>query len=361
MAGTNRHVALVIAVVAAGSEAHAKDCSPPSPECHLANGKELLESDPKRAAEELLASFKLDERTDTLELYAMALQADRKYALSLETWKRVIVFRESELDAAREAARKASGRKATAAKAALARSQKQNEAAAEAIQKLWGAVGRVRVKIAAGEVVTVSRGGIEVDATRDVTVNAGRDELVLTRKDGRSKRIVVEVAPGGVAEVEAVFDAEPSKAEPMPAQPPKGMPKLPAEPLEEPEPMASTQMWVETPRSPRLSKVGLGIAAGGLVSLAVAGTFGYLAERDYDDARSAGCNDAGQCPVGQAVELAEQSNDRARVAQITAIGGGALLVTGAVMWVVGRGKTRHAAPAVTVHVQPSSAAIAWRF
>lgn len=360
MAGTNRHVALVVAVIAAGSEAHAKDCSPPSPECHLANGRELLESNPRRAAEELLASFKLDERTDTLELYAMALQADRKYALSLETWKRVIVFRESELDAAREAARKAKGRKAAAAKAALAKSQKQNEAAAEAIQKLWGAVGRVRVKTTAGEAVTVTRDGVEVDSTRDVTVNAGRDELVLTRRDGRSKRVVIEVAPGGIAEVEAVFDAEPGTPEPMPAKPTKGLPEAPA-PIDEPEPMPSTEAWVEAPRSPTLSKLGLGIAAGGLVSLAVAGTFGYLSERDYDDARSLGCNDAGQCPVGPAVDRAEQANDRARVAQITAIGGGALLVTGAVMWVVGRGKTRRAAPAVTIHVQPSSAAIAWRF
>jgi hypothetical protein len=343
--------------LAAHSEAHAKDCAPPTPECHLENGKELLSSDPERAAQELLASFKLDERTDTLELYAVALQADRKYALALETWKRVIVFRESELDAARATARKASGSKAAAAKAAVTKSQKQNEAAAEAIMKLWGAVGRVKLRVPAGEPITVTRDGVEVDPTRDVTVNAGRDELVLARKSGGSRRVVIEVAPGGVAEIDAFVDQPPARLEPTPA-PATDQPM--AAPLEEPAQVREPEL-LEGQRSPTMARVGLGLAVGGVVALGVAGTFGYLADRDYDDALAAGCDADGMCPVGTAVELAEQSNDRARIAQITAVGGGALLVTGAVMWIVGRGKTQRRATDITVRIQPSSASVAWRF
>ncbi len=46
----------------------------------------------------------------------------------------------------------------------------------------------------------------------------------------------------------------------------------------------------------------------------------------------------GECPFGPAADRADRSNDRARIAQITAVGGGAMLVTGAVLWYLGRGK-----------------------
>jgi hypothetical protein len=110
-----------------------------------------------------------------------------------------------------------------------------------------------------------------------------------------------------------------------------------------------------------MSRIGLGLVAGAAVAGGIAGTLGFLADRDYDRALESGCNAAGQCPIGPAADLAERSNDRARLAQISAIAGGALLATGVTMWIVGRGKTRRAATDVSLRVDPSSAAIAWRF
>jgi hypothetical protein len=378
-------LAIGVSVALLHTEAHAGECTPPSPECHLKNGKELLDGDPKRAADELLASYKLDERTDTLVLYATALERDKRYAVALETWQRVIVFRESELEAAKENAAKGGKRQRAAARAAMAKSEKGMEQAAEAIMKLWPSVGRVRVRIPAGEQLAVSRGGAEVDPSRDVLVNAGRDELVFTRKDGSTKRVVVEVAAGGSAKVdaptaEAIAKATPKKADPprpqkieqprpakveapVAAELPKAKP--PAEPVvaaeERPSPPLTTVRLAEEPRSRTMSRVGIGLVAGAVVAGGIAGTLGYLADRDYDDAIAGGCSADGQCPFGPAADLAQRSNDRARIAQISAIGAGAMLATGVTLYIVGRGKTRRAATDVTLRVAPSSAAIAWRF
>jgi len=368
-------VALCLGFVIAQPEAHAGECKPPTPACHLKNGEELLKTDPKRAAEELLASFKLDERTDTLALYATALEGDRQYALALETWQRVIVFRESELDAAKANARKASGKKAEAARAAVKAAEKGNEQAAEAIIRLWSNVGRAQIRIPAGQQVTVTRGGVEVDATKDVLVSSGRDELVFTRKDGSSQSVVVQVAAGGVAKVDAPDPAaaKPASKPPQkieqprptgPETPAKPAPTEPDKPVElvevKPQP-AGPEQDTGTPRSRGKTLAAYGLAAGAVVLGGVAGTFGYLASQDYDKSRDLGCSPDGQCPFGPAADRAERSNDRARVAQITAVAGGAMLVTGAVLWYLGRGKPGRPATEVTLHVAPSSAAVAWRF
>lgn len=370
-------VALCISGVIAHQEAHAGECAPSTPECHLENGSRLLDSDPKRAAEELLASYKLDERTDTLALYATALERARRYASALETWQRVIVFRESELDAAKAAARASSSRKRAAARTARARAQQGLEQAAEAIIRLWPSVGKVRVRIPAGQQVAVSRDGIEVDVARDVLVNAGRDELVFTREDGSAARVVVEVAAGGSAKIDAPAEPvakpaakpaarlaakAPAKAEPVKAPAPMAAEEeaAPVAAPARPMPLAKVRL-VDEPRSPTMSRIGLGLVAGAVVAGGIAGGLGYLADRDYDRALDSGCNDAGRCPIGPAADLAERSNDRARLAQISAIGAGAMLATGVTLWIVGRGKTRRAAEEVSVRVAPSSAAIAWRF
>jgi len=201
-----RWLAIGIAVAVAGSEARAERCPPASPSCHLEAGKQLLERDPRRAAEELLASYQLDERTDTLALYATALELDRRYALALETWKRVIIFRDSELETAKETARTATGRKLTAARTAAARAEKQSEQAAQAILKLWPRVARVRIRLAPGQQLAVSHDGADVDPSRDVLVNAGRDELVFTRKDGTVERVAIEVPAGALAKIDAPSD-----------------------------------------------------------------------------------------------------------------------------------------------------------
>ena len=331
----------------------------------------MLNSDPRRAAEELLASFRLDERTDTLALYATALQLDGRSAHALETWQRVLVFRDSELDAAKLAARTATGRKLASARAAVARAQRQSEQAAAAVVKLWASVARVRVRAAAGQQLAVSHDGVEVDASRDVLVNAGRDELVFTRKDGSAERVVVEVAAGASAKIDAPPElvARPAP-EPRTPEPRKLVPSRPAAPTElepaEPAPPVvagapQAVRFVDEPRSRTMSRVGLGLVAGAVVAGGLASGLGYVASRDFDRARDGGCSGDGKCPSGPAADLAERSNDRARLAQIAAIGGGALLATGAVMWFVGRGKTRRAVTDVTLRVGSSSLALGWRF
>ncbi|HSK00755.1 MAG TPA: hypothetical protein VK932_05915, partial [Kofleriaceae bacterium] len=252
-------VALCISGVIAHQEAHAGECTPSTPECHLENGSELLDSDPKRAADELLASYKLDERTDTLALYATALERARRYASALETWQRVIVFRESELDAAKAAARSSSSRKRAAARTAKARAQKGLEQAAEAIIRLWPSVGKARVRVPAGQQIAVSRDGIEVDVSRDVLVNAGRDELVFTRKDGSAARVVVEVAAGGSVKIDAPAEQVATPA-PKPAPAPmKPMAAEEAEPVAasaRPAPPLAKVRLVDEPRSPTMSRIG---------------------------------------------------------------------------------------------------------
>jgi hypothetical protein len=345
----------------AHSEALAGECAPPTPECHLANGTKLLTADPKRAASELLASFQLDERTDTLALYATALQADRQYARALDTWQRIILFRESEIEAAKEAMRGRSSRKREAARAAQARAQEQSELASAEIIKLWASVGRVRVVFSPGQQLVVSDDGVELDASKDFLVNAGRDELTFTRPDGSAVRVVVEVAAGQIKTVEAPKErgrVEAPIVTPPPAPPALAEPK-PTSVVATRAPALAAARFVDAPRSPMLSRVGLGLVAGGAIGFGIAGTLGYLASRDFDRARELGCNSDGQCPIGPAADLGGQSRDRSRLAQITAVGGGALLVTGATLWILGRGTTRRAATEVTVSVSPSSVGIGW--
>jgi hypothetical protein len=406
-------LAIAIAVVIGHPDARAQPCTTPDPACHLETGKDLLTADPRRAADELLASYRLDERTDTLALYAVALQLDQRHALALETWKRVIVFRDSELEAAKEAARTATGRKRAAARAAVARAQRQTEQAAEAILKLWPSVARVHIRLAPGQQVAVSRDGAEVDASKDVLVNAGHDELVFTRNDGSVARVAVEVAAGALANIDAppapvmatgsprpVVPSRPRTPEPAVADPARIATRDSASdsPVEAPTiavrdpardapvkppgdtakhapvkapvdaakdaatraPAPVTERSDDEPRSRAMSRVGLGLVAGAVVAEGIAGGLGYLASRDFDRARTGGCSAEGQCPFGPAADLARQSNDRARLAQLTAIGGAALAVTGATLWIVGRGK-RHAVTELALHVGPTSTAISGRF
>jgi hypothetical protein len=407
--GRRRWLAIGLAVAIGRAQAWAAPCTAPTPACHLENGTELLTSDPRRAAEELLASYQLDERTDTLALYATALALDHRYALALDTWKRVIVFREAELEAAREAARTATGRKRTAAGAAAARVEKQSEQAAEAIIQLWPRVGRVRIRLAPGQQVVVSRDGAPVDPAQDVIVNAGRDELVFTRENGGVERVVVQVAAGAFVKIDAPAGVTKPEAPvatradgTKPAAPPDAVvatsPKpgrpvdapvttsaKPAAPVDAaatreaggdahadaataaPPPAQVAARAENEPRSLTLSRIGIGLGAGAVVAGGIAGSFGYLASRDFDRARAAGCGADGRCPFGPAADLAQQSNHRARIAQISAVGATALAATGVTLWWVGRGKTHRTITEVALRVGPStspsglSGAISGRF
>jgi hypothetical protein len=358
---------ICIAVLLAHAEARADDCTPPTPGCHLENGKRLIKTDPKRAATELLASYKLDERTDTLVLYANALELDHRYALAAETWQRVITYRESELTAAKEGP----------TRAAVNRAKKLAEAAAEGYAKLAPKIARVRIRFAAGPKPAVSRDGAEVDASHEVIVVAGHDELVFTRADGAVERLAVNVAAGENVRIDApAWGSKPvPAAQPKPEAQPKleatkpaevevrAKPKMKPEPTPAPVVVTSPDPTLarDTPAPSRtLERVGMGFGAGAIVLGGIAGTYGYLASHDFDRAQAAGCSSNGECTPGRAANLAQQSNDRARVAQITAIGAGALLATGVTLYVFGRSK-RHAATDVSLRVAPSSATVAWRF
>ncbi len=360
-------MAFGLAVMLAHSKAYAGDCAPPTPECHLANGRKLLDSDPRAAATELLASYKLDERTETLTLYATALSRDKQYARALETWQRIIIFRESEIEAAKEAMQISSVSKRKAARAAAAKAQEASELAAAEIMKLWPNTAKVRVRIALGQTYTVSSAGVELDVSKEVLVNAGADELTFTRTDGSSETLAISVPPGQTRTIDAPGErlARADRTPPPPERTPAPAPKpMPAPIAEEPvRSVVSTRPAMEarttTSGSRTMSRAGLGIAAGGVVALGVAGTFGLLATRDFDRAEELGCNSDGDCPVGQAADRGERAHDRTRIAQITAIGGGALLATGATMWILGRGKTHRESSEMTVGVGPNSLSLGW--
>jgi hypothetical protein len=392
LARYGRWLAICIAAVIGQREARAEPCPPASPACHLDNGKQLLRSDPRRAADELLASYQLDERTDTLVLYATALALDHRYALALETWKRVIIFRDSEVETAKETARTtSSGRRRADARATRARAEKQSAEAADALLELWTKVGYVRIRVAPGQRFAVTRDGAEVDLAQDVVVNAGRDELVFTGDDGRVERVIVEVAAGGLAKIDAPSDqrarpalaATPQRA-PSPkiaAAPPKIAAAQPTQPVTEsarpaPEPpprvpspaaaaaaqppiesTVTAEREVDAPRSLTLSRVGLGLTAGAVAVGGVAASFAYLAHRDFDQAQSAGCSADGRCPLGPAADLARQSNHPARVAQLSAIGAGVLGATGVTLWFVGHRNTHHRVTDVALRVGPSPTAM----
>ncbi len=335
--------------------ARAADCSAnPTPACHLAEGKKLIKSNPKRAAEELLASYKLDERTDTLELYAAALENDKQYALAAETWERIVKYRDSELTAAKEQ------RKAAAASAA----QRKVTAAAKAVTKLEANTAKVRVRVGPGVPPKVTRDGVEVDITREVWVKAGGDELVFTFADGSSTKLPVNLAAGANERVDA--------PKPEPKVEPKVEPKI--EPKPDVEPMVPKQPGVvmkqpEQPLPPgppegkpsnMKRNVGIALIGGGVILAGVATTFGIVADNKFDDARAAGCNSDGECPVGsRGSNLLNQSNDNANVALISGIGAAALIGTGVTLWMLHRKEAKRSS--MTFHVSSKSAGMAWRF
>jgi hypothetical protein len=117
-----------------------------------------------------------------------------------------------------------------------------------------------------------------------------------------------------------------------------------------PRPALEASRAVNAPRSLTLSRVGLGLVAGAAIAGGVAGSFGYLASQDFDRSRTAGCSADGRCPFGPAADLAQQSNHRARIAQVSAASALALAATGVTLWWVGRGKTHRAVTDVALRV-----------
>ncbi|HEY4178003.1 MAG TPA: hypothetical protein VGM90_14245 [Kofleriaceae bacterium] len=354
--GTSRPTRLLIGLglALAAAPASADTCDPPSPECHLKNGEKLLKTDPKGAAAELLASYKLDERTDTLTLYAQAVQADGQLGLALETWQRIILFRESEIDAAKEA----KGKEKAKANAKAKDAQAKSEEAATEIQKLWGKVGKVKLNgsLAGG---TVTRpGGAEVDASKEILVTSGHDELVFKRADGSTKTLAVEVAAGSTKAYDVPAGSDPTAPGPVP--PPVVNDESGAKTVVETKPDGQAITYTEGPRSKTMANVGLGVAGVGVVGLAVGTTFAIIARGKYSDAKDLGCDSDNNCPTGAATRKARTANDNAQVANVGLIGGGALVVTGAILYYVGHKSVRKESD-VQVSITPDSVGIGWSF
>jgi hypothetical protein len=267
-------------------------------------------------------------------------------------------------------------REQTAAKeqkkpAVAARAKRQADAASVASKKLETKIARVRVKFAPGPKPTVTRDGHEVDATKEILVKAGTDELVFTAKDGTvDKRTLVLTAGENVRiDYPDPAKAAPPKVEPPKVDPPKieqpkvEQPKV-EQPKVQPDPVIVTKPEPSLTHSPgsgkNMSRTGIALVGGGVILAGVATTFGILAARDFNRAQDAGCNSDAECPIGSpGADLVDQSNHRARIAQITAIGAVALAGTGVTLWFMGRNKERRAN--VSLKVAPSSATLAWRF
>lgn len=349
-------LAVAIALLAP-THASAADCaSNPTPACHLAEGNKLVKSNPKQAAAEFLASYKLDERTDTLELYAVALEADKQYALAAETWERIVKYREGELTAAKEQ------------KKNLAAAQRKLTGASKAVTRLEANTAKVRIKLDPGPPPKITRDGNEVDATKEIWVKAGGDELVFTFASGSSATVPVQLKAGENVRIDA------PKAKPVePPKPPIEEPKPPVEPppvvTNDPEPpvvgMKDPDVKPlppgpsETPHSNFKRNLGLGLVGGGVILAGVATTFAVVASNKFSDAKDAGCDDDANCPAGRATNLAEQSNDNARVAQLTGIGAVALIGTGVTLWLLHKKESNKSS--MTINVSGKSAAFGWRF
>jgi hypothetical protein len=206
---------------------------------------------------------------------------------------------------------------------------------------------------------------------------------VFTKKDGTLARHTVSLTAGENVRIDApdkygaIAKADPPKADPPKADPPKKVdpPKVAIkietkEPVEKTEPVKPKQPKVAKQPDPEVRVDGgrrsSGMGRTGLVVVGgVAATFAVIANNDFNKAIDGGCDGDGNCPVGSpAVDLAQRSNDRARVAQITAIGAGALIATGVTLWVLGRSKTARKSN-MAVHVghtpESSNAALSWRW
>ncbi len=346
-------LALSIALLAPGA-ARAADCTAnPTPACHLAEGKKLVKSNPKQAAAEFLASYKLDERTDTLELYAAALESDKQYALAAETWERIVKYRESELTAAKEQ------------KKNVAAAQRKLDGASKAVTKLEANTAKIRIKLNPGPPPKVTRDGSDVDPAKEIWVKSGSDALLFTFADGSSVPVPVTLKAGENVRIDA---PKPKPVEPP--RPPIEPPKPPIEVKKDPIPpvVAMKEPDVKPlPPGPSEShpsnfkrNLGFGLIGGGVILAGVATTFGILASNKFDDAQAAGCNGDGECPIGSpGVDLAEKSNDQARVAQITGIGAVALIGTGVTLWMLHRKEQKRSS--MTLNVSGKAAAFGWRF
>jgi len=348
-------LAVAIALLAP-TQASAADCtSNPTPACHLAEGNKLVKSNPKQAAASFLASYKLDERTDTLELYAVALEADKQYALAAETWERIVKYREGELTAAKEQ------------KKNIAAAQRKMDGAAKSVTKLEASTAKVRIKLNPGPPPKITRDGNEVDASKEIWVKSGSDELVFTFADGSSAAVPVQLKAGENVRIDA---PKPKLVEPP--KPPVEEPKPPVEPpvvKKDPEPpvVGMTDPEVKPlppgPSEPQHSNfrrnLGFGLMGGGVILAGVATTFAIVASNKFSDAKDAGCDDDANCPAGRATNLAEQSNDNARVAQITGIGAVALIGTGVTLWLLHKKESNKSS--MTINVSGKSAALGWRF
>jgi hypothetical protein len=278
----------VAAILAFGVRAAAADeCFDSPAVCHLKTGKALLESDPKRASDELYASYKADPKTSTLALYALALERDHRFATSAIYWRRVRARLSTELEDTKQ---RAVG-EATAI-------EREIKTADSELSGLESHIARVHLRYGGGSAqnVVVARKG-EGDVlnafTDEILVNAPSDQLTVTYGDGQVKQLAIEIAGGGEQTIVVAAPAPPASPTP------------PVLPIEHAESVPSRPPGAEPSSQPNY--LGWSLAAGGTVAIGIGIAFWAAESSKWNDARNAGCLDSGGCPAS-AQPLGDRAN-----------------------------------------------------
>jgi hypothetical protein len=330
-----RVLAACIVVVAWISSARAEPCLGAPARCKYDEGTRLLSAspaDPRAAAERFLASYLLDPQTDTLARHALALRMDHQYAASYDAWKKVEHRAERELADAKLAASTSQqvggdAAKLEADRAAIARARNRLDNVHTQLAELAPRIARVRIRFPDGanraQIVVSRKGFGDVDATVEITINAGTDSLIFKYPNGTVKELHLVVGAGQIETIVAPGDDSP--------------------PSVDREPSADTGEAPIAPRSRSLSPqrwLAIGAGGAGFLVLGAAITFQVQSSSAWDDAVAAGCTDA-TCPAGRATELGERSNTRAKLALASAITSAVLVGAGVGLWLLDRRAPAH--------------------
>ncbi|HSO37178.1 MAG TPA: hypothetical protein VLT33_31850 [Labilithrix sp.] len=208
-------------------------------------------------------------------------------------------------------------------KVAIFASQSGKEAAAKdaraSAKKLDAIVPRLVLKAPSDPTVKVRCDDQEIDVDalqRPIELDPGSHRVVATRAGAPAFEKIVSLDEGETKEVTIVLAAGAPPA--IPVAPPKQDPSSPA--ADEAPTGGVPWRWV-----------GVGVAAVGLVGAGVGGYFGLRASGERDDS---GCRDGQFCPDDASAERLRSAKSDANLATIFMVGGGALVATGVVIFVV---------------------------
>jgi hypothetical protein len=306
------------------SAAHAGDAT--LAETLFREGKALMEAKNYAAAcPKLGESYRQDPATGTLLALAMCQEREGKLASAWATYHAVVgrAEREGRRDRAEAAERRAKALEPRLSY--LTVDVPQDVAAVRGLvverdgvplpQAAWGSAmptdpGSHVVEVSADERVPFRQ-------TVEIAAEAAREVVRIP---------MLEPAPGSGPEAAAVPLAPAATGAPVPVPVPK--------PAQNPGPPADR---AEAPSS--LPLVGLIVGSAGLVSLGVGTAFGIKAKNLDDQARENGCDQAtGYCSTDAALADSQDARTAGNTATALFIVGGALVATGATLYLVGSAK-----------------------